>query len=74
VPSENCGAIVFGFRAAVDCLIVNTSELGACVEVTPSTDPTDIPGEFTLLLDAPRAKRRCRVVWRSFQRIGVQFT
>jgi hypothetical protein len=74
VSTANCGVIVYGFSVAIECMIVNCSELGACIEVSASTDASAIPGEFVLLSDTPHPKRHCRVVWRLFQRLGVQFT
>ena len=53
------------------CVIVDISELGAQVEVSPGTD---FPDEFSLLIGGHASVRRqCRIVWRSTSRIGVRF-
>ena len=53
------------------CLIVDMSETGAQLEVSPETKISD---EFLLLIGSQTAvRRRCRVVWRSTNRIGVGF-
>ena len=65
------GSILFGTGAAIDCVIRNISETGAALEIAT---PVGIPDNFTLLIKPGRIKRSCRVVWRSADRIGVQFT
>jgi len=53
------------------CVMSNASEEGACLEVD---DSETLPDAFTLLLsNNGKAKRKCRVVWRKPQRIGVMF-
>jgi hypothetical protein len=64
------GSIIFGVAAAIDCMIRNMSETGAALEVD---SPVGIPNEFTLLIKPEFVKRNCQVVWRSANRIGVQF-
>ena len=56
---------------AAPCLIVDMSETGAQLEVSPETKISD---EFLLLVGSQTTvRRRCRVVWRSTNRIGVGF-
>jgi hypothetical protein len=64
------GSIMFGTAMAVDCLIRNMSETGACLEVT---SPFGIPDNFTLLIRPEIIKRSCQVAWREAKRIGVRF-
>jgi PilZ domain len=54
-----------------DCIVVDISDLGARVAVTQSQS---LPNEFTILL-APFARpfRRCRLVWRVTDYVGVEF-
>jgi len=53
------------------CVMSNASDEGACLEVD---DSEALPNAFTLLLSSSgKAKRKCRVVWRKPQRIGVRF-
>ena len=64
------GSILFGFAAAIDCVIRNLSVTGACLEVDSSVG---IPDDFTLLIKPEHLKRNCRVAWRAARRIGVRF-
>jgi hypothetical protein len=50
-------------------MLQNLSTGGACVMISTETE---IPREFTLLLP-PNTPRRCRLVWRQEQKIGVEF-
>ena len=67
------GAIVYGLSKAARCIIQNISPQGACLEVSAPHDPVALPGEFVLYRPSARSIRNCRVVWRAFQRIGVEF-
>ena len=64
------GTIIYGTVADIDCVIRNLSDIGAALEVERSAG---IPDDFTLLIKPEIIKRRCRVVWRSAKRIGVEF-
>jgi hypothetical protein len=72
-PSGEPGAIIHGFASSVECTILNSSQLGACVEVAPSTEMWTIPDIFCLFIGSKASMRPCRVIWRSFQRMGVEF-
>jgi hypothetical protein len=50
-------------------MLLNISAGGACVSIVTSRN---IPAEFTLVLP-PNSPRRCRLVWRSGEKIGVEF-
>jgi hypothetical protein len=50
-------------------MLNNLSVGGACLSI--STTKT-VPAEFTLILP-PNLARRCRAVWRSGDRVGVEF-
>jgi len=53
------------------CVLSNASDHGACIEVE---DSTLVPDKFTLLLSSSgKARRKCRVVWRKPQQVGVKF-
>jgi hypothetical protein len=73
LAASESGVIAYGLAASIDCTIENTSALGACLEAGPATDCMLVPGEFVLFRHADRSMRNCRVIWRSFQRIGVEF-
>lgn len=63
------GMIIFGTAPAVDCIIRNLSETGALLVVNSA----GIPDEFALVIKPEMLKRKCRVVWRSVDRIGASF-
>ena len=60
--------IAFG-GSGVDCTVRNLSSNGAAIEVANSTC---LPPSFMLVIEADQFIRRCRPVWRSDKRIGVE--
>jgi PilZ domain len=54
--------------APIDCTIIDYSAGGACLQVIFDTS---LPNRFELLHGA--IKKRCRVVWKQGQRLGVTF-
>jgi hypothetical protein len=64
------GSIIFGLAPAVDCIVRNLSSAGALLAVE---SPLGIPEDFTLLIKPELKKKRCRVVWRKADKIGVRF-
>ena len=56
--------------AAIDCIVRNLSDHGACLKVE---SPVGIPEIFDLVLEADQSVRPCRVVWRKATQIGVEF-
>jgi PilZ domain len=50
-------------------MLNNVSQGGACVSVSTARV---LPAEFTLVFP-PNEPRRCRLVWRSGERVGVEF-
>jgi hypothetical protein len=66
------GRIVFNDKSSVlDCTVRNLSARGACLEVTSALG---VPASFDLLLDADGSTRRCDIVWKSRNRLGVSFS
>ncbi|MDP1868865.1 PilZ domain-containing protein [Bradyrhizobium sp.] len=63
------GEIEFG-GGVIDCTVRNLSETGAALSVE---SPVGIPVEFNLIIVSDDLKRRCRVVWRKENRIGITF-
>ena len=53
----------------IDCTVRNISSAGACIELPSST--FGIPPVFTLMLGT--GPQRCRVIWRTEQRLGIAF-
>ena len=53
------------------CVIIDMSETGAQLQVAADAE---VPIEFSLLIGGnSHVRRQCRLVWRSRNRIGVQF-
>jgi len=63
------GSILSDRAAAIDCLVRNISESGACLEVE---SPADVPENFTLVIGHD-LKTACQVAWRSERWIGAYF-
>jgi hypothetical protein len=59
-----------GDGAAIQCVVRNLSDEGACLVVE---SPVGIPDKFHLIFDSDEPDRQCKVVWRSKNRIGVAF-
>jgi hypothetical protein len=64
------GSILYGTAPAVECVIRNMTDAGACLEVAT---PAGIPNRFNLLIKPEMLTRPCHVAWRSADRIGVRF-
>jgi PilZ domain len=72
---------VFGYPARIllgrevspaTCVIIDISESGAQLQVPAAA--AEIPEEFALLIGGRAdVQRRCRVMWRTHNKIGVQF-
>jgi hypothetical protein len=59
--------------ATTSCEISDISDGGARLRPLMCT-PKTLPDTFTLLLSAcGRVRRRCRVIWRTDQELGVKF-
>jgi PilZ domain len=63
------GSIVFG-GGVIDCVVRNLSDAGAALEVA---SPIGIPNKLTLIHGPDVRRRDCKVVWRTGNRIGVEF-
>ena len=64
------GTIVFNGGAAIDCLVRNVSDTGACLEIE---SPVGIPDSFTLVIKADNVRKPCQVAWLAARRMGVRF-
>ena len=56
--------------SGMDCLIRNVSDKGALLEIDSAVVTVD---EFDLVILPEYLNRKCRVVWRKPNRIGVRF-
>ena len=71
VPTLKAGTITAKkLPNPVTCILRNLSSAGGCVEVFSEVH---VPDEFTLSWDKGKTVRRCRVEWRSGNRVGVEF-
>jgi hypothetical protein len=52
------------------CVVHHLTKVGARIEV-PST--FDVPETFNMTFDGGRSIRPCRLVWRSFNEVAVEF-
>lgn len=60
-----------GDAQPIACVIVDISEAGAQLQLL---EAVDIPNEFVLLIGGHAdVQRRCRLIWRSRNKIGVRF-
>jgi len=57
-------------RSAIDCMVRNLSESGACLNVASMIG---IPERFDVIFDADKLIRGCRKVWHRDGQIGVEF-
>jgi hypothetical protein len=64
-------SVSFGVAGIVDCMIVNMSPAGACLEF--DCRPV-LPKGFSVIIRPDYIRRNCRVVWQSQWRVGVTFT
>jgi hypothetical protein len=64
------GLIALNGAGTIDCRVRNLSAVGACLEVAGQVG---IPDQFTLLVEHDGFKQQCRAVWRTPNRLGVEF-
>ena len=64
------GSISFNRAGTIDCRVRNLSPAGACLEVASQAG---IPDDFTLLIESDQLMKKCRVIWRTATRMGVEF-
>jgi PilZ domain len=55
---------------AHSCAVRNLSAAGAALDVPYALA---IPHEFTLVMETGQLNRRCRVIWRKENRLGIMF-
>lgn len=68
-PLSRSGKVIVDLKSpAINCVIVDYSAGGACLEVLPRVP---LPNRFELLYAGTRKK--CRVVWTNGPRLGVSF-
>ena len=65
---SSAAKIVAGANAAIECILVDYSAGGACLQLKAFTA---LPERFDVLYGTTR--KRCRVVWKRGLRLGVAF-
>jgi len=72
-PEMKTGRILLAdaATASIDCAVLDISEKGACLLVR---DATKIPTHLSLAIDGTRGTIACYVVWKTGNRVGVQFS
>ena len=64
-------AMIEGHWAGVECIVRNISTSGAKITCK---DPFVLPSEFALLISSEHTVQNVRVIWRSDEALGLQFT
>ena len=62
--------ILHNLSSIFDCTVLNLTNVGACICVPSSVG---IQNSFDLSFDRANSSRRCRVIWRTENRVGVSF-
>jgi hypothetical protein len=62
--------MLLGKSSVIDCVARNLTNSGAGLEVP---NATGLPETLDLTLDAGHSFRRCRLVWRKLNKVGVEF-
>jgi hypothetical protein len=63
--------LVFGTSSVIDCVVRNLTNVGARIQI-PSA--TDLPQRLNMTFDGGRSLRPCRIVWRTLNETGVEFS
>jgi hypothetical protein len=62
--------IIRGPSSTIKCVVRDLTSNGARVE---ASHIAELPDVVDVTFDSGRTLRRCRLVWRSFKRLGVKF-
>jgi hypothetical protein len=68
--TRKVGVILLTNGGGMRCVVRNMSAFGACLEVL---NHFGVPLDIILVIAGERLKRRCRIVWRSNNQLGVLF-
>jgi PilZ domain len=68
--SRNAKIIVPRRSSVIFCTVENITGGGACLQLASTFG---VPGTFDLTFEHGRTRRRCRVVWRTGDKLGVAF-
>jgi hypothetical protein len=62
--------LILGSASVLDCLVHNLTNRGATIDIAYAAD---LPENLSMTFDGGRTIRQCRLVWRKYNQIGVQF-
>jgi len=57
--------------SVIDCTVHNLTNRGACAQLAGSLA---IPPTFHLTFDSGRSRRKCQLIWRTENKIGISFS
>lgn len=63
--------LVVGPSSVIDCVVQNLNTAGVRVQISGATD---LPEGLTMTFDGGRTMRSCRIVWRTLNETGLEFT
>jgi len=63
--------LVLGASLVIDCVVRNLTNVGARIQIS---NTTDLPESLELTFDGGRSYRPCRIVWRTTDETGVEFS
>jgi hypothetical protein len=69
-PTLKPGKINVSLASSINCGVRNLSPGGACLDVASQKG---IPDDFVLVVESDHVWQRCRVIWRTATRLGVEF-
>jgi len=62
--------IVLRLSSIIHCTVQNITSAGACLKLA---NTFGVPETFDLTFEHGRTRRRCRVIWRTNDKLGVTF-
>ena len=63
--------LLLGTSSMVDCVVHDLTNRGARIE---ATNPDALPRSLDMTFDGGRSLRPCRLVWRTSNEVGVEFS
>ena len=67
---KKSATILLGGNGKIICAVRDVSKTGAGLDVAGDVS---LPGVFKIVLEMETAQRRCRMIWRNENRLGVVF-
>ena len=67
---QKSARILLKENSGIDCVVRDLTNTGACIQLPKMLD---LPEALDLTFDRGRSIRSCRLVWRTLDKIGVEF-